>query len=45
MGFAREVSTKVGFLDDGKLVELTPTKDFFVNPSNDRTKEFLSKIL
>ena len=45
MGFAREVSNKIGFLDDGRIVELTPTKEFFINPSSERTKEFLSKIL
>ena len=45
MGFAREVADRVAFLDDGRIVELTPTKEFFINPSSERTKEFLSKIL
>jgi ABC-type polar amino acid transport system ATPase subunit len=45
MGFAREVANKIGFLDDGKIIELTPKEEFFTNPRNDRTKEFLSKIL
>ncbi len=45
MGFAREVANKVGFLDDGKIIELTPKNEFFTNPRSERTKEFLSKIL
>lgn len=45
MGFARQVANKVGFLDNGKLIELTETQEFFTNPKSDRTKEFLSKIL
>lgn len=45
MGFAREVATKVGFLDGGNIVELTPKDEFFNNPRSERTKEFLSKIL
>ena len=45
MGFAREVANKIGFLDDGKIIELTPKNEFFTNPRSERTKEFLSKIL
>jgi polar amino acid transport system ATP-binding protein len=45
MGFAREVANKIGFLDDGELLELTPKQEFFTNPRNERTKDFLSKIL
>ncbi len=45
MGFAREVANKIGFLDDGKIIELTPKEEFFTNPRSERTKEFLSKIL
>jgi len=45
MGFARQVANKVGFLDNGKVIELTETQEFFTNPKSDRTKEFLSKIL
>lgn len=45
MGFAREVANKVLFIDEGKiLVEETPEK-FFGNPTNQRQKEFLSKVL
>ncbi len=45
MGFARQVANKIGFLDDGIIIELTPKDEFFNNPRSDRTKEFLSKIL
>ena len=45
MGFAREVSNRVVFLDSGKLsYEANPT-EFFTNPNNDRLKVFLSKVL
>ncbi|MBO4212694.1 MAG: amino acid ABC transporter ATP-binding protein, partial [Clostridia bacterium] len=42
MGFAREVATKVLFIDDGKIAEEGPPKEFFGNPQNPRLKEFLS---
>jgi len=45
MGFAREVSHRVVFMDEGQLVEAAPPKEFFTNPRYDRTKLFLSKIL
>lgn len=45
MGFAREVGTRVIFMDDGKIVEENNPKDFFENPQNPRLKEFLSKVL
>lgn len=45
MGFAKEVATKVVFMDDGKICESNNPKDFFENPQNERLKEFLSKIL
>jgi len=45
MGFARQVANKIGFLDDGIIIELTPKDEFFNNPRSGRTKEFLSKIL
>lgn len=45
MGFAREVANKIGFLDEGELLELTPKAEFFNNPRSPRTKDFLSKIL
>lgn len=45
MGFAREVSHRVAFMDEGRLVEIAPPTEFFTNPKNERTKFFLSKIL
>jgi polar amino acid transport system ATP-binding protein len=45
MGFAREVSDRVIFMDDGKLVEEGTAEHFFQNPVHDRTKLFLSQIL
>ncbi len=45
MGFAREVSNKVIFIDDGQILESAPPKEFFENPKNPRLKEFLSKVL
>ena len=45
MGFAREVCDKVVFMADGRIVEEGKPKDIFDNPQNERTKEFLSKIL
>lgn len=48
MGFARQVADCVIFMDDGRIVECSqPRKvdDFFANPENERTKEFLSQIL
>ena len=45
MGFAKEVADQMIFMDEGMIVEQAPTKDFFANPKNDRTKLFLSQIL
>jgi general L-amino acid transport system ATP-binding protein len=45
MGFAKEVADEVIFMDEGLIVERAPTKEFFANPKNDRTKLFLSQIL
>ena len=45
MGFAREVATRVVFVDDGKFQEENNPKEFFTNPKNPRLKEFLSRIL
>lgn len=45
MGFAREVATRVLFMDDGKIVEENTPNEIFANPKNPRTKEFLSKVL
>ena len=45
MNFAKEVATRVIFMDQGKIVEENTPKDFFKNPKEDRTKEFLNKVL
>ena len=45
MGFAREVGSRVLFMDEGKLVEENTPDEFFANPQNPRTKLFLSKVL
>ena len=45
MGFAREVGTRVVFMDTGKIVEEAPPEDFFQNPKSDRLKEILAKVL
>ncbi len=45
MGFARAVADKVVFMDAGEIVEVKPPIEFFENPENPRTKNFLSKIL
>lgn len=45
MGFAREVADRVLFMDEGCIVEQGSPDDIFKNPQNQRTKEFLSKIL
>lgn len=45
MGFAREVGTKVLFMDEGNIVEENTPKEFFSNPQSPRLQEFLSKVL
>jgi len=45
MRFAREVGTRLLFIDEGQVLEQGNPKDVFENPKNDRTKLFLSKIL
>ena len=45
MGFAREVSDRVLFMDEGMIVEENTPEEIFTNPRNPRTKEFLSKVL
>ena len=45
MGFAREVGDRVIFMADGKIVEENTPEEFFANPKEERTKEFLSKVL
>ncbi len=45
MGFAREVATRILFMDEGKVKESKKPKDFFENPEDQRLKDFLSKVL
>ena len=45
MGFAREVGTRVLFMDGGNIVEQNEPKAFFEHPQNPRLKDFLSKVL
>ena len=45
MGFARKVADRVIFMDQGQIVEQNEPHAFFDNPQNERTKDFLSKIL
>ncbi len=45
MGFARQVADRVIFMDHGRIVEEGPPEHFFTNPTEERTKAFLSKIL
>ena len=45
MGFAREVATRVLFIDEGVIKEDAPPAQLFGNPQNERLKEFLSKVL
>ena len=45
MGFAREVGTRVLFMDGGHILEQNEPHAFFANPKEERTKEFLSKVL
>ena len=45
MGFAKEVATRVMFMDGGNFVEENEPKEFFEHPKNERLKTFLSKVL
>lgn len=45
MGFAREVGTRILFMDEGKILECGTPQQIFDNPQNERTKSFLSKVL
>ena len=45
MGFAREVATRVMFMDDGRILEENTPQELFSNPKHPRTREFLSKVL
>ena len=45
MGFAREVGTKVVFMDGGKILEEKTPEEFFEHPEHPRLQEFLAKVL
>jgi len=45
MGFAREVGTRVMFMDEGKIVEQNTPEEFFDSPKSDRLQSFLAKVL
>lgn len=45
MGFAKEVASRVMFVDEGQIKEENTPQEFFDNPQNERLKEFLSKVL
>lgn len=45
MGFAREVASRVMFMDDGYFLEENAPEEFFSNPKNERLKNFLGKVL
>ena len=45
LGFAREVADRIVFIDDGQITENACTEDLFLKPNNERTRQFLSRIL
>ena len=45
MGFAKEVGTRIMFMDEGRFIEEAEPKEFFENPKSDRAKDFLSKVI
>ncbi len=45
MGFAKEVASRVVFIDEGVIKEENSPEEFFTNPKNERLKDFLSKVL
>lgn len=45
MGFAREVGDRVLFIDEGRIIEENTPKELFENPQNQRTQDFLAKVL
>ncbi len=45
MGFARTVGDRVVFLENGKIIEDSSSKEFFTSPKSDRAKDFLSKVM
>jgi putative glutamine transport system ATP-binding protein len=45
VGFAREASDRVVFMDEGRIIEDSPTAQFFESPREERAKQFLSKVI
>ena len=45
MGFAKEISDRVLFMDEGNIIESGTPQEVFDNPQNERTKAFLSMVL
>ncbi|HAB00021.1 MAG TPA: glutamine ABC transporter ATP-binding protein, partial [Ruminococcaceae bacterium] len=45
MGFAREVASRVLFIDEGRILEEASPEEFFAHPKNARLQDFLSKVL
>ena len=45
MGFAREVGSRVIFMDEGRVIEENEPAELFANPSSERLKSFLAKVL
>lgn len=45
MAFAKEVATRVLFMDEGKIIEEAPPEEFFSNPKSPRLKDFLARVL
>ena len=45
MGFARNVGNRILFMDNGEIIEDCSPRDFFENPTNERIKDFLNKVL
>jgi len=45
MGFAREVGDRLVFIDDGRIVEDAPPREFFEGAKSERAREFVDKII
>jgi polar amino acid transport system ATP-binding protein len=45
MSFAREVASRVGFLDGGRILEMSPPAELFSNPREARTRQFLARVM
>jgi polar amino acid transport system ATP-binding protein len=45
MGFARDIAARVGFLDQGRLLEIAPPEEIFSAPREPRTRQFLQRVI